>query len=166
VVYAALVLSIFKIGIPEYGPVTLTLAGVAAFVLSIGLAVDANILIFERTKEELRSGRSLIPAVNAGFDRAWSSIRDSNVSTLITCGILWWMGDTLGSAPIEGFAITLAIGVLVSLFSAITVTRTFLRMAIATPLRRAMWLWTDDNLEEHRPYREQRAAAGMETADA
>jgi preprotein translocase subunit SecD len=165
-VYAAVVLAIFKIGIPEYGPVTLTLAGVAAFVLSVGMAVDANILIFERTKEELRNGRSLIPAVNAGFDRAWSSIRDSNIATLITCAILWWMGDTLGSAPIEGFAITLGIGVIVSLFSAISVTRTLLRLTIATPLARPMWLWTDDKLEDHRPYRERRAAAGLEATDA
>jgi preprotein translocase subunit SecD len=144
VVYTAIVLAIFKIGIPGSGPVTLTLAGIAAFVLSIGIAVDANILVFERTKEELRNGRSLIPAVEAGFERAWSSIRDSNISTLITCGILYWMGTQFGSSLIKGFALTLAIGVLVSLFSAITVTRTFLRLAIATPLARPLWLWTDD----------------------
>ena len=96
VVYTAVVLAIFKIGIPGSGPVTLTLAGIAAFVLSVGMAVDANILIFERTKEELRNGRSLIPAVEAGFDRAWTSIRDSNISTLITCGILYWMGNAFG----------------------------------------------------------------------
>ncbi len=102
VVYTAVVLAIFKIGIPGSGPVTLTLAGIAAFVLSVGMAVDANILIFERTKEELRNGRSLIPAVEAGFDRAWSSIRDSNISTLITCGILYWMGNAVRFEPDQG----------------------------------------------------------------
>jgi preprotein translocase subunit SecD len=144
VIYTAVVLAIFKIGIPGSGPVTLTLAGIAAFVLSVGMAVDANILIFERTKEELRNGRSLIPAVNAGFDRAWPSIRDSNISTLITTSILYWMGNAFSSSLIKGFALTLAIGVIISLFSAITVTRGFLRLAIATPLARRLWLWTDD----------------------
>jgi preprotein translocase subunit SecD len=144
VIYTAVVLAIFKIGLPGSGPVTLTLAGIAAFVLSVGMAVDANILIFERTKEELRNGRSLIPAVNAGFDRAWTSIRDSNVSTLITTAILYWMGNAFASTLIKGFALTLAIGVIISLFSAITVTRSFLRLATATPLARRLWLWTDD----------------------
>lgn len=151
VVYTSVVLAIFKIGIPGSGPVTLTLAGIAAFVLSVGMAVDANILIFERTKEELRNGRSLVPAVEAGFDRAWSSIRDSNVSTMITCGILYWMGNAFASSLIKGFALTLAIGVIVSLFSAITVTRTFLRLAIATPLARPLWLWTDDRPDVETP---------------
>lgn len=157
VIYTAIVLATFKIGIPGTGPVTLTLAGVAAFVLSVGMAVDANILIFERTKEELRNGRSLIPAVNAGFDRAWSSIRDSNISTLITCAVLYWMGDAFTSSLIKGFALTLAIGVVVSMFSAITVTRSFMRMATATPLRRWLWLWTDDQPE---PMVGARTAAG------
>ncbi len=151
VVYTAVVLAIFKIGIPGSGPVTLTLAGVAAFVLSVGIAVDANILIFERTKEELRNGRSLIPAVETGFHRAWPSIRDSNISTIITCAILYWMGNQFASSIIKGFALTLAIGVLVSLFSAITVTRTFLRLAIATPLARPLWLWTDDTPDADTP---------------
>jgi preprotein translocase subunit SecD len=124
--------------------VTLTLAGVAAFVLSIGMAVDANILIFERMREELRNGRSLIPAIEAGFDRAWTSIRDSSVATIIICIILYWMGNALASTLIKGFALTLAIGVAVSLFSAITVTRTLLRMTMGTPLARIYWLWTDD----------------------
>ncbi len=164
-VYTAIVLAIFKIGIPGSGPVTLTLAGIAAFVLSVGIAVDANILIFERTKEELRNGRSLIPAVEAGFSRAWSSIRDSNISTLITCGILYWMGNAFASSLIKGFALTLAIGVVVSLFSAITVTRSFLRLAIATPLARPLWLWTDDRPDEGTPM-STRGVAGMEAADA
>lgn len=167
VVYTAVVLAIFKIGIPGSGPVTLTLAGIAAFVLSVGMAVDANILIFERTKEELRNGRSLIPAVHAGFDRAWSSIRDSNVSTLITTAILYWMGNQFGSSLIKGFALTLAIGVFVSLFSAITVSRTFLQMATSTPLARALWLWTDDKPEDFPSNRQASASvAGAEAADA
>ncbi len=161
VVYTAVILALFKVGIPGSGPVTLTLAGIAAFVLSVGMAVDANILIFERTKEELRNGRSLIPAVEAGFDRAWSSIRDSNISTLITCAILYWMGNQFASSLIKGFALTLAIGVVISLFSAITVTRTFLRLAIATPLARPLWLWTDDKPDAETPM-STRPMPGME----
>jgi preprotein translocase subunit SecD len=167
-VYTGIVLTIFKIGIPAPGgglpPVTLTLAGVAGFVLSIGVAVDANILIFERMKEELRNGRSLLPAVATGFDRAWTSIRDSNVSSLITCAILYFMGNQFGSTQIKGFALTLAIGVLVSLFSAITVTRTFLRLATATPLRHARWLWTDDKFEDAVPPRARAASVTAATA--
>jgi protein-export membrane protein SecD len=122
VIYAAIVFAIFKVG-----GFTLTLAGIAGFILSIGMAVDANILIFERMKEEVRAGRSTASALDAGFARAWTSIRDSNVSTLITCAILFWFGATFGASIIQGFALTLAIGVLVSMFTAITVTRTFLR---------------------------------------
>ncbi len=140
VVYGSTVLMIFKLG-PIIGPVTITLAGIAAFVLSVGMAVDANILVFERLKEELRAGRSLVAAIEAGFDRAWTSIRDSNVSTLITCGILWWFGDQFNAALVKGFALTLAIGVLVSMFSAIIVTRTFLRLLVGTPLARNLWLF-------------------------
>lgn len=109
-------------------PVTLTLPGIAGFVLSLGVALDANVLIFERMKEELRNGRSLRQAVDTGFNRAWSSIRDSNVSTLITCLILYWFGSTFGASIVKGFALTLALGVLVSLFTAITVTRTILHL--------------------------------------
>jgi len=136
VVYTSLVLLIFKLW-----PVTLTLSGIAAFILSVGMAVDANILIFERMKEELRRGRSLNAAIDTGFRRAWPSIRDSNVSTLITCVILYWFGDQFGAALVKGFALTLAIGVLVSMFSAITVTRTFLKMVVGTPVGRAGWLF-------------------------
>lgn len=109
-------------------PVTLTLPGIAGFVLSLGVALDANVLIFERMKEELRNGRSLRQAVDTGFHRAWSSIRDSNVSTLITCVILYWFGSTFGASIVKGFALTLALGVFVSLFTAITVTRTILHL--------------------------------------
>ena len=117
-IYTALVFSIFKLI-----PVTLTLAGIAGFVLSVGMAVDANILIFERIKEELRWGKPKHEALFAGFSRAWSSIRDSNVSSLITTVILF----NFGTGPIRGFALTLAIGILVSMFSTITVSRTLLR---------------------------------------
>ena len=133
VIYAVLLLAIFK-GLP----VTLRLAGISAAILSIGMAVDANILIFERMKEELRSGRTLLSAVNIGFNRAWPAIRDSNVSTLITCAILFWFADTLGAPVVQSFAITLSIGVAVSLFSAITVSRTLLRLVAATRLARRL----------------------------
>jgi preprotein translocase subunit SecD len=166
VVYTAVVLTIFKIGIPGSGPVTLTLAGVAGFVLSIGMVVDANILIFERMREELRNGRSLIPSVEAGFHRAWSSIRDSNVATLITCAILYWMGDAFASSLIKGFALTLAIGVVVSLASAIFVSRTFLRAVLTTPLRKPLWLWTDDRPDTIARSPIPGAIGGPETADA
>ncbi len=120
-IYAVLTLALFKLI-----PITLTLPGIAGFVLSVGVAVDANILIFERMKEELRSGKTLVQAVDAGFRRAWPSIRDSNISTLITCAILYWFGNTFGASIVKGFALTLALGVLVSLFTAILVTRSIL----------------------------------------
>ena len=132
-IYAALLLAIFKVL-----PVTLTLSGVAAAILSVGMAVDANILIFERMKDELRAGRTLLSAINIGFDRAWPAIRDGNVSTLITCGILFWFSDQLGTTIVQGFAATLAIGVLVSMFSAITVSRTLLRVLATTPISRRL----------------------------
>ncbi len=144
VVYTSYVLAIFKLW-----PVTLTLAGVAAFVLSVGMAVDANILIFERMKEELRLGRNLTAALEDGFNRAWSSIRDSNISTLITCVILYWFGNQFDEAAIKGFAITLAIGVLVSMFSAITVTRTFMHLIISfRPFARRLGLFVSDLPED------------------
>ncbi len=119
--YAFVVLAVFRLI-----PVTLTLAGIAGFVLSVGMAVDANILIFERSKEELRLGKPLAAAIEAGFNRAWNSILDSNVSSLITAGILYWFG----SSTIRGFAFVLIIGVLTSMFTAITVTRTVLRLVV------------------------------------
>ncbi|MDP2673998.1 MAG: protein translocase subunit SecD [Dehalococcoidia bacterium] len=139
-VYISFVLMLFKIG-PIIGPVTITLAGIAGFVLSVGMAVDANVLVFERLKEELRSGRNLMAAVEHGFDRAWSSIRDSNVSTLITCVILFWFGDQFGASLVKGFALTRGIGVLVSMFTALTVTRTFLRLLVGTPMARNLALF-------------------------
>ncbi len=154
-IYTSMVLAIFKIW-----PVTLTLSGVAAFVLSIGMAVDANILIFERMKEELRLGRSLTAAIDTGFSRAWPSIRDSNVSTFITCLILIWFGDTLGAALVEGFGFTLGIGVAVSMFSAITVTRTFLRLLVGTPLARQLSWFGADVVEARATMVEPRPVAG------
>ena len=103
-------------------PVTLTAAGIAGFIMSIGMAVDANILIFERTKEELEGGHSLADAIKEGFARAWLSIRDSNISSMITAVVLFWLGTSL----VKGFALTFGLGVLVSMFTAITVTRMFL----------------------------------------
>jgi preprotein translocase subunit SecD len=113
-------------------PVVLTLSGIAGFILSIGMAVDANILIFERLKEELRAGRTLHQAIDLGWKRAWPSIRDSNFSTLITCIILFWFGSAFGASVVKGFALTLALGVGVSLFTAIIVTRTFLHVVLDT----------------------------------
>jgi preprotein translocase subunit SecD len=139
--YAAVVFALFKLI-----PVTLTLPGIAGFILSIGMAVDANILIFERMKEELRWGKTLGAAIEAGFARAWTSIRDSNISTLITCFILFdpiglfgLFGLHTGASIIKGFAFTLAIGVLVSMFTAITVTRTFLRSIVGTEYAKSRW---------------------------
>jgi len=120
-IYVTIMLALFKLL-----PVTLTAAGIAGFIISIGIAVDANILIFERLKEELHSGRAISDAVSTGFTRAWSSIRDSNISTLISATILFWFGTSL----IKGFALTLGIGVLVSMFSAVMISRIFLSGAI------------------------------------
>jgi preprotein translocase subunit SecD len=124
-VYALTTFALFKLI-----PVTLTLPGIAGFVLSVGMAVDANVLIFERLKEELRAGRTLRQAIDLGWARAWPSIRDSNLSTLITCLILFWFGSTFGASIVKGFALTLSIGVAISMFTAIIVTRTFLHLVL------------------------------------
>ena len=142
IIYASLVLAVFKIL-----PVTLTLSGIAALILSVGMAVDANILIFERMKDELRLGRTLMSAINIGFNRAWPAIRDGNVSTLITCGILFWFSDQLGTTVVQGFAATLAIGVLLSMFSAIVISRTLLRVVVSTRLSRHLSLFIADRGE-------------------
>ena len=118
--------AIFSLALFRLVPIVLTLPGIAGFILSIGMAVDANILIFERLKEELRAGRNLRQAIDLGWSRAWPSIRDSNTSTLITCVILYIFGNSFGASMVKGFSITLALGVGVSLFTAIIVTRTFL----------------------------------------
>ncbi len=123
IIYGTILFALFKAI-----PVTLTLAGIAGFILSIGMAVDANILIFERTKEELRAGRTLFTAINSGFDRAFTSIFDSNMTTIITCTILYCLGTSI----VKGFALTLAIGVMVSMFSAITITKNFMHIIFGT----------------------------------
>jgi len=127
VLYALFTLAVFKL----FG-FTLTLPGIAGFVLSIGMAVDANVLIFERVKEELRAGRLLASAIDIGWRRAWPSIRDSNISTLITCAVLFYFGSNFGASLIVGFATNLFLGVVISMFTAITVTRTFLNLLVPT----------------------------------
>lgn len=136
IVYAAMVMATFKLV-----PITLTLAGVAGFVLSIGLAVDANILIFERMKEELRLGRSLLGSIETGWARAWPAIRDANVSTLITVAILWVFADALNANLIKSFALALLVGTLFSMVSAIFVTRTFLNLVVDLHVARRPWLF-------------------------
>lgn len=130
--YAVIIVALFKI----LG-VTLTLAGIAGVILSIGMAVDANILIFERFKEELKSGKSLLNAIEIGFKRAWTSIRDSNISSLITCAILF----TFGTGIIKGFAVTLAIGILVSMFTAINITKLLLSLFVTPSLSSKISIW-------------------------
>lgn len=132
IIYALLNFAFFKwIG------VTLTLPAITGFLLSTGMAVDANILVFERMKEELRGGGDVREAIQDGFTRAWTSIRDSNIATLIICFILFIFGRNFGASTVQGFAITLAIGVLISMFTAVTVTRTFVRLVIGNG---AEWL--------------------------
>jgi preprotein translocase subunit SecD len=121
VIYGFLVLAIFKMV-----PVTLTVPGIAGFILSVGMAVDANILIFERTKEELKAGRTIYAAIEAGFQRAFSAILDSNSTTLLSCSVLVYFGTGL----VKGFALTLAIGVIISMFTAITASRNLLHWAL------------------------------------
>lgn len=134
--YAALAFAVFK-----YFHFTLTLPGIAGFMLSTGAALDANILIFERLKEELRSGRPLLQAVDQGWTRAWSSIRDSNIATMITSGILFWFGSAFGATIVKGFSVTLFLGVLISLFTAIFVTRTLLVLVLRYFRPANMTLW-------------------------
>ena len=119
-IYGVMILAIFK-----FVPVTLTLAGIAGFILSVGMAVDANVLIFERLKEELEEGKDLEFSINEAFRRAWPSIRDGNISTLITAGILFWFSTSL----IRGFALTLSLGIVASMFTAMVISKIFMRTA-------------------------------------
>jgi preprotein translocase subunit SecD len=144
--YSVLILALFKVL-----PVTLTLSGIGGFILSIGMAVDANILIFERMKEEMRIGRTLASSMEVGFSRAWPAIRDSNVSTFITCGILLWFGNRLGGELVTGFALTLFIGVAVSMFTAVVVSRNLLQLAAWTGLGHKVNLFTPEGIK--RPVR-------------
>jgi len=127
---ALLMYALITFAIYRWIPITLTLPGIAGFILTFGVAVDANVLIFERMKEELRKGRTIQQAISLGWERAWPSIRDSNLSTLITSAILFWFGSSFGASIVKGFSLTLAIGVLVSLFTAVTATRTFLHLML------------------------------------
>ena len=152
--YGIVVLALFRVV-----PVTLTLAGIASFVLSVGMAVDANILIFERTKEELRTGKTLVSATEAGFNRAWNSILDSNVSSLITASILYFGG----SATIKGFALVLIIGVATSMFTAVTMSRTLMRFVVKQNFAQKAWLFgvTDEEFQARAlPGRTRREARG------
>lgn len=127
---ALLLYALFNFAVFKWLGVTMTLPAITGFLLSTGMAVDANILIFERLKEELRRGSALNNAIRAGFNRAWTSIRDSNIATLVICFILWSFGRNFGASAVQGFAITLAIGVMISMFTAIVVTRTFVELVI------------------------------------
>jgi len=140
---ALLVFIVLNMAIFKLVPVTLTLPAIVGFLISIGTAVDGNILIFERIKEELRGGKDLDTALVSGFDRAWNSIRDSNLSTIIICAILFLFGQTPGASVVSGFAVTLALGLIINLFTAIIVTRTFLHILVALlhqPLVERKWL--------------------------
>jgi preprotein translocase subunit SecD len=139
-IYAAIILAIFKLF-----NITLTLPGIAGFVISTGMAVDANVLIFERMKEEMRRGLTLKMAVGEGFHRAWPSIWMSNVSTMITCVILYWFGNTFGAFMVKGFAITLFLGVVISLFSSVTITRTFLTQLVNNGVMKGITLYGGKN---------------------
>jgi len=125
---ALIIYALINVALYKYVPVTLTMPGITGFLLSTGMAVDANILVFERMKEELRDGRSLRGALENAFSRAWTSIRDSNLSTLISCAILFYFGSNFGASMVKGFALTLALGIVINMFTAIIVTRTFMRL--------------------------------------
>ena len=153
--YAVITLAIFKLV-----PITLTLPHIGGFILSIGLAVDANILIFERIKEEIRLGRSLASAMEVGFNRAWPAIRDGNVSTLITCVVLLWFGNRLGGGLVNGFALTLLIGVLVSMFTAVLVSRNLLLAFEAAGLGRMANLFTPEKIQPRGSGQQPRSAQG------
>ena len=155
VCYAIVTLAIFKLV-----PITLTLPHIGGFILSIGLAVDANILIFERIKEEIRLGRSLGSAMDVGFNRAWPAIRDGNVSTLITCVVLLWFGNRLGGGLVNGFALTLLVGVLVSMFTAVLVSRNLLQALQATGLGRAANLFTPEKIQPRSTGQRRQSAQG------
>lgn len=142
VFYSIVVLAVFKMI-----PVTLTLPHIGGFILSIGLAVDANILIFERMKEEIRVGRTLASSMEVGFNRAWPAIRDGNVSTIITCGVLLWFGSRLGGGLINGFALSLLIGVIVSMFTAVVLSRNVLQLLAWAGLSRRINLFSPEKVD-------------------
>ncbi len=144
---ALIIYAIFVLGVFKSMPVVLTLSGLAAFVLSFGLAVDANVLIFERMKEELRTGRSMGSAIDIGFSRAWPAIRDGNFTTLIIAAILFWFGERLGASLVQGFALTLSIGVMLSMFTALVITRRLLMFVTGLGLFRRADLYVSQGVE-------------------
>ena len=144
--YAVVELAIFKLV-----PITLSLSHIGGFILSIGMAVDANVLIFERMKEETRIGRTLASSMEVGFNRAWPAIRDGNISTLITCGVLLWFGDRLGGGLVTGFAISLGIGVLLSMFTAVVLSRNLLQLFAWAGLRNKVGLFTPEGVPQSAP---------------
>ncbi|MGB9632434.1 MAG: protein translocase subunit SecD [Chloroflexaceae bacterium] len=144
---ALIIYTLISFAIYRFVPITLTLPGIAGFVLSIGLAVDANVLIFARLREEYRRGRDIRGALELGFEESWPAIRDSSVSTLITCAVLFVFGSNFGVSIIQGFALTLGLGVLISLFTAVVVTRTFLRLAAPLFREDRAWLFGIDRRE-------------------
>lgn len=144
-IYTVLIYAIYRLI-----PITLTLPGIAGFILSIGLAVDANVLIFARLKDEVRRGRSMRQAVEAGFDEAWPAIRDSSAATFITSIILFAFGNSFGVSLIKGFALTLGLGILLNLFTAVVVTRTLLRLVVALRSSQSHWLYAVDDVAEAR----------------
>ena len=146
VFYAVVELAIFKLV-----PITLTLSHIGGFILSIGMAVDANVLIFERMKEEMRIGRTLASSMEVGFNRAWPAIRDGNISTLITCGVLLWFGDRLGGGLVTGFAISLGIGVLLSMFTAVVLSRNLLQLMAWAGFRNRVGLFTPEGVQRTAP---------------
>lgn len=144
---ALIIYTLISFAIYRFVPITLTLPGIAGFILSIGLAVDANVLIFARLREEYRRGRDIRSALELGFKESWPAIRDSSVSTLITCAVLFVFGSNFGVSIIQGFALTLGLGILVSLFTAIVVTRTFLRLSAPLFTESRAWLFGLDRRE-------------------
>ena len=142
--YTVIVLAVFKMI-----PITLELAHIGGFILSIGMAVDANILIFERMKEEVRIGRTLASSMEVGFGRAWPAIRDSNISTMITCLVLLWFGDRLGGGLVTGVAISLFIGVAVSMFTAVVVSRNLLQLLAWVGFGGRINLFTPESLQRN-----------------
>ncbi|NOK62999.1 MAG: Preprotein translocase subunit SecD [Chloroflexi bacterium AL-W] len=158
-IYTALVFAFYKLV-----PVTLTLPGIAGFILSIGVAVDANVLIFGRLKEELRHGKKLRVAVENGVKESWPAIRDSSVATLITSAILFLFGNSFGVSIIQGFALTLGIGILISLFTAVTITRTFLRLIVPFGFAHSPWMYGVEEAPGLELDRKKRGERGAVTA--
>lgn len=155
---ALLIYTAFSFALYKFIPITLTLAGIAGFILSIGIAVDANVLIFARLKEELRAGLKLNRAIEAGFKEAWPAIRDSSAATIITSVILYTFGNSFGVSIIKGFALTLGLGIILSLFTAVVITRTLLRLIAPLPFAQNPWMFELEEAPGLDAARDQRTA--------